>query len=245
MDYFLSAEVMESAGADEHYCEKLVRLPIGVFYYERPILPAKFKTRGELGLPEERHIYMCPMKLQKMHPDFDEAISRILQIDSNGVVVFFEDNKYPFWKTMLAKRFEETIPEEVRERILFLPWINEYTDFISANAVANVVLDPFHFGIGSTAIATFAVGTPIVTKPEEFLRGRVGMGYCKMMDLPECIAENTEAYARLAVEIATDQGLCQRIKAKILANNHVLYENLQPVDDLADFICSLTGQLAK
>ena len=241
MDYFLSAEVMESAGADEHYVEKLVRLPIGVFYFERPILPATFKTRGELGLPEDRNIYMCPMKLQKMHPDFDEAISRILQIDSNGVVVLFEDNKYPFWKTMLAKRFEETIPVEVRERIFFLPWINDYSDFISANAVANVVLDPFHFGIGSTAIAIFAVGTPIVTKPEEFLRGRIGMGYCKMMDLPECIAENTEAYARLAVEIATDQGLSQRIKAKILANNHVLYENLQPVDDLADFICSLTG----
>jgi predicted O-linked N-acetylglucosamine transferase (SPINDLY family) len=240
MDFFLSNAPMELAGADEHYSEKLVRLPMGVFYFERPVLPARFKTRDELGLPEGRHLYMCPMKLQKIHPDFDEAISRILQIDGNAVVILFEDHAYPYWKKELLKRFEKTIPRDVRERILFLPWINEYTDFISANAAADVVLDPFHFGIGSTIAATFAVGTPIVTKPGGFMRGRVGMGLCKMMDLPECIAEDTESYARLAVEIATDQSLREGIKAKILANNHVLYENPQPADDLADFFCSLT-----
>ena len=34
--------------------EKLVRLPIGVFYFQRPTLPTTYKTRGEVGLPEER-----------------------------------------------------------------------------------------------------------------------------------------------------------------------------------------------
>lgn len=184
---------------------------------------------------------MCPMKLQKMHPDFDEAISRILQIDNNGVVVLFEDHQHSAWKAMLTKRFEKTISDDVRERILFLPWINVYADFVSVNAAIDVVLDPFHFGIGSTIIATFAVGTPIVTKPGEFLRGRVGLGLSKMMDLPECIAEDTEKYARLAVEIATNQSLREKIKVKILANRHVLYNNLQPVDEMTDFICSIAG----
>lgn len=55
------------------------------------------------------------------------------------------------------------------------------------------------------------------TIPGEFLRGRVGMGFCEMMDLSECIAVDTEEYARLAVEIATDQSLRERIKTKILA----------------------------
>ncbi|MDP2829657.1 MAG: tetratricopeptide repeat protein, partial [Sulfuricellaceae bacterium] len=239
IDYFLSADLMEPSDATKHYSEKLVRLPRGVFYFERPTLPTTLKTRSELGLPERRHIYMCPMKLQKIHPDFDEAISRILQIDSNGVVVLFEDHQHPSWKALLEKRFDETILGDERERILFLPWINEYADFISANAVADVVLDPFHFGIGSTIIATFAVGTPIVTKPGEFMRGRVGMGFCKMMGLMECIAEDTEGYAQKAVAIASDKLMREKISAKILNNSHLLYENKQPVNDFADFLVSL------
>ncbi len=241
MDYFVSAEIMESLNADEHYSEKLVRLPTPLTYFARPVLPTVFKTRHELDLPDARHLYMCPMKLQKIHPDFDEAITRILQLDANGVVVLFEDNTWQFWKVALAKRFEETIPTEVRERVIFLPWLKNSVDFISAIAIADVVLDPFNFGIGSTAAMTSVTGTPLVTKVGEFMRGRVGVGYCKMLDITECIAEDAESYARKAVEIASDRILRKKISTKILKNNSVLYENLQPIEEFVDFIDSLAG----
>ncbi len=245
LDYFLSTDSMEVAAADEHYSEKLIRFPVGIFHFDRPKLPSRFKTRGELGFPTVGHIYMCPMKLQKIHPDFDEAIQRILQIDSNGFVIFFQDHQLPCWHEMLRQRFEMTISDEVRGRVLFLPWITDYADFISANLVADVVLDPFHFGIGSTVIATFAVGTPIVTKPSDFLRGRVGLGFCKMLDLPECVAEDVEGYARTAVQIATNPVQRQEIQARILSNNNRLYQNLQPVRDLIQFFLEIVQGLPK
>ncbi|MFZ4478458.1 MAG: tetratricopeptide repeat protein [Rhodoferax sp.] len=244
MDFFMSIDSMESENADEHYSEKLVRFRNGLSYFERPPMPTRFKTREELGFPTVGHIYMCPMKLQKIHPDFDQAIERILQIDVNGVVVLFQDHQVPNWHVMLAQRFERTISSDVRNRILFLPWIIDYFDFISANLVADVVLDPFHFGIGSTVIATFAVGTPIVTKPSDFLRGRVGLGFCKMLELPECVADSTEEYARRAVQIATDPVLRQGIQAKILANGSAIYQNLQPVSELVGFFENAINGLA-
>jgi protein O-GlcNAc transferase len=243
MDYFLSSGWMESSDADEHYSEKLVILSRPISYFSRPALPALLKSRSELGLPDDQHIYLCPMKLQKIHPDFDEAIFRILQIDANGVVVLIEDDKFSSWKTALVKRFKKTIPLEVQERILFLPWLKTPTDFISAVASADVILDSFHFGIGSTAMITFATGTPFVTRTGEFMRGRVGTGYCLMADLQECIAEDTETYAQKAVQIASNQILRDTIRAKILKNSHVMYENLQPVENLTDFFCSLTNSL--
>jgi len=245
MDYFLSTDLMEPDDADAHYSEKLVRFPMPPVYFHRPVLPVKFKSRYELGLPEGRHIYMCPMKMQKLHPDFDEAITRILELDDNGVVVLFEDLQFPSWKTALEKRFEKTIPSAVRLRIIFLPWLKENTDFVSAIAAADVVLDPFHFGIGSTAAVTCVTGTPLVTKAGEFMRGRVGAFYCKLLDLEECIADDTESYARIAVQIASDPSLRDTIHAKILKNNHTLYDDLRPADDLANFFCSLTDQLEK
>lgn len=243
MDYHLSSALTEPADADKHYNEKLVRLPIGLFYYERPVVPAVFRTRAELGLPESGHIYSCPMMLQKIHPDFDEAIARILQLDPNGYVVLFQDDTRTTWKGLLERRFMQTIPEEARKRIIFLPWLRNYYDFVSVNALSDVVLDPFNFGIGTTAIATFSVGTPIVTRPGEFLRGRVGLGYCKLLDVMECVAADTEEYAKKAVAIATEPGLRETIKSRILANNPVLFENPQPIQDVTDFFLRL-GEVA-
>src|SRR5450759_2406115 len=68
-------------------------------------------------------------------------------------------------------------------------------------------------------------------KAGEFMPRRVGMEFCKMMDLPECIAEETGAYAQKAVQIASNQPMRDTINAKILKNRQVLYENLQPIDD--------------
>lgn len=239
IDYFLSTGKLEPVGAEAHYSEKLVCLPKLLVYFTRPTLPATLKTRVELNFPDGRHIYICPMKLQKLHPDFDEAITRILQIDENGVVVLCEDDFWAYWKTALMARFESSIPAEVRERIIFLPWFKSRTDFISAIAASDVILDPFHFGIGSTAAMTFVTGTPLVTRTGEFMRGRFGAYFCEMMGTTECITVDTEAYARKAVEIASDRLLRERISAKILKNNSVLYENMQPVEDFVNFLYSL------
>jgi protein O-GlcNAc transferase len=241
MDYFISCDLMEPSDADEHYSEQLVRLPKPLFYFPRPTLSGTPKTRHQLGLPENQCIYMVPMKLQKMHPDFDEAIARILQLDNNGTVVLFEDIHEPFAKRILIERFKKTLPSEIQDRIIFLPWLNS-SDFACAIAIADVILDPFHFGIGSTAFVLFVTGTPLVTKPGEFMRGRVGTGFCQMLDITECIAKDTEDYAQKAVKIANDKVFREKISAKILQNNAVIYENLEPIEDFISFLGSLTDQ---
>ena len=244
MDYFLSSALAEPENGDAHYSEKLVRLPIRPAYFERPHLPAIFKTRKDLGLPEYGRIYTCPMKLQKIHPDFDAAITRILQLDSDGYVVLFEDQTHTNWKALLEKRMQQTLPEKVRNRVLFLPWVHDSADFISLNKASDVVLDPFHFGIGTTAIATYSVGTPVVTLPGEFLRGRIGLQFCKLLEVPECVASDPEDYARKAVAIASDPVLREEIKSKILANNSILFGNPQTIEDMENFFLGLKPQLS-
>jgi predicted O-linked N-acetylglucosamine transferase (SPINDLY family) len=178
------------------------------------------------------------MMLQKIHPDFDEAVARLLQADPSGYVVFFE-HEYAGWEKDLRRRFDRTIPMPQRERVLFLPWIKDYTDFVNLNALADVVLDPFHFGIGSTAIATFAVGTPIVTLPGEFMRGRVGLFYSHLLDVPEFVAVDVDDYVAKALRLATDREWRARVSEKIKAGRHLFYENQNAIDDLAKFFVGL------
>lgn len=236
IDYFISADLAETPDADQHYSEKLVRLPFGMFYFVRPALPVTFKSREQLGLPENGHVYLCPMTLHKLHPDFDDAMARILLLDPSGHVILIADKKFSAWQQIIERRFDKTVPQSVRSRIKFLPWVTDPLDFISLNKAADVVLDSFHFGMGTTAIVTCSVGTPYVTKPSEFMRGRVGLFYAKIMDTMECVAQSCEEYAQKAVAIASDKELRQRIQSKILANNHVLFENKLAITDTVEFL---------
>nr|WP_316640671.1 tetratricopeptide repeat protein [uncultured Roseateles sp.] len=233
MDYFVSSALCEPEHGQDHYTEKLVSMAGLTVVYQHPVIPEIMKTRHDFGLPLTGALYVCPMMLQKIHPDFDEAVARILEADPDGHVVFFE-HKNARWHAALQQRLDSSIPSALRSRVIFLPWLVEYADFIAINALADVVLDTFHFGIGSTAIATYAVNTPVVTWPGAYARGRAALAYCNMLELPECVASDLDDYAAKAVALARDKPLREQVKSKIVANKNRLFDNKDPVKDYAD-----------
>jgi protein O-GlcNAc transferase len=241
IDYFLSPAVAEPDDAQSHYSETLVRLMNGGFYFARPQLPTTMKSRAELGLPLTGKIYLCPMMLQKIHPDFDGIISNILSLDEESHVVLFESPHHSRWNELISARLDHALPADNRARAMLHPWVASPDDLALIISIADVVIDPVHFGIGSTAIPVFSVGTPLVTWPGEFMRGRVGFAYCKMLDTMECVAENFDDYALKAVEIANNHSLRLKLKNKILANNHIIFENTGAASELAAIIENLVS----
>lgn len=241
IDYFLSLDQLEPTDADTHYSEKLVRLGSAGFALRPRTLPSTWKSRTELGLPPEGNLYVCPMKLQKLHPSFDEAIAKLLENDSSGYVILFQDHLYAAWFAKIKARLELAIKNAVdRERVIFIPWIANEADFLAVNREASVVLDPFHFGIGTTAAFTVAVGTPLVTLPGTYMRGRVGYALCKTLQIPECIAENVSDYVKKTVQIAQDGKLRQSLSQRIRDNSHKLYEDRLQISSAEAFLRSLT-----
>jgi predicted O-linked N-acetylglucosamine transferase (SPINDLY family) len=226
MDIYLSSALGEYPGSQRHYSEQLVALDPGTASYSRPALPERYKSRVELGLPVSGHLYVCPMMLQKIHPEFDDAVAQILSLDEQGHVVFF-DHPHAGWERDLRARLMRRLGERLGQRLHFLPFVRDRNDFAAINLHASVVLDPFHFGIGSTAITTFAVGTPVVTWPGEFLRGRGAFIYAQLLKVPECVAESRQQYPALAVRIASDSALREDLKRRILEHADSFYESEQ------------------
>lgn len=74
------------------------------------------------------------------------------------------------------------------------------------------------------------------------MRGRVGLFYANILDVMECVAVDTEDYARKAVAIATNPAQREGIRSKMLANNHVLFENPEAITDVADFFSALAAK---
>ena len=231
IDYFISSQLYETAESDQHYSEKLIQLPSLNTYYYHPITDyyqqQRTKDKGQ------RTTYLCPQSLFKLHPDFDPILAEILRQDPHGQLHLLS-GLYPAWNELLLQRFRRTMPDVI-QRVEFVPRLTQ-PEFLQLLATADVILDTIHFCGGNTSLEAFAVGTPIVTMPSGYLRGRLTYGFYQKMELLDGVAMNPADYVAIAVKLGTDPAYRAHLKAEILARNHLLYEDLTTVHELEQFL---------
>jgi predicted O-linked N-acetylglucosamine transferase (SPINDLY family) len=232
IDYFISSEHLEPQGADSHYSERLVRLHrLPGYYYARPTVPSS-KLREDFSFDETKNTYLCPQTLFKFHPDFDEVLAAILRSDPHGQIAIVEA-QHEHWTHLLMRRFQRTIPDEM-DRIRLLPRQN-LSDFYQLLSSVEVILDTLHFTGGTTSYMALAMGTPVVTLPGQFMRGRMTLGCYSQMGMMDCVVSSRDEYVELAVRLGTDPTYRASVKHKILSSNQVLYEDAAAVRELEGF----------
>jgi predicted O-linked N-acetylglucosamine transferase (SPINDLY family) len=239
IDYFISSEDLEPAGADAHYTERLARLPGLANYYFRPEPSTSVRSPAEFGLPEDAHVYACLQSLFKLHPDDDDLWAEILRRDPQSRLVLLEGN-FTNWTRLARARFARSIPD-VADRIVFISH-QPPAEFSRLLSLVDVLLDPLHFGGGDTSYQSFAVGTPVVTLPGGFLRSRITYALYRAMGLDECVATSAADYVERAVRLGTDREHRERVRAKILAANHAVYENPAAVEYFENFLLDAVGK---
>ena len=234
VDWFVSNDLYETAAAQPHYSEQLFLLhDLGsLAYYYKPALPPAAKTRAAFGLAEDRPLYLCPQNLFKVHPDMDDLIAGILRRDPCGVVVLVE-GRVRNWTQLLRRRWQSTMAD-VQARIVFVPRMRD-DDFLNLVALADVMLDTVHFNGMNTSLEAFAVGTPVVTLPGAFQRGRHTQAMYRKMGLDDLVAGDAQAYVESSVRLANDAGWRQAVSARIRAGSDVLFEDAAVVREFERF----------
>jgi predicted O-linked N-acetylglucosamine transferase (SPINDLY family) len=227
MDWFVTSEVMDPPGNEAHYSERLFRFDHPGVCYDRPAKPAK--GREALGLPEAGRLYVCPQTMFKLHPDFDRLLAAILRRDPGGRVVFIENR--PDWRRVLQARFATSMPD-VAERVMFVPPL-VVEDYLGLCAAADVMLDVPQFAGGNTTLEGLAMGTPIVTLPSRFARGRLAAALLGRAGLDWGVAADEADYVDKALAIAADPAPWRR---KVEADAPALYQDRARVKEFADFL---------
>jgi protein O-GlcNAc transferase len=232
MDYYVSSELLETEEAADHYTEKLVKLKTLPTYCYRSSLQPSAKTRDDFGLPGDRPVYLCAQNLLKLHPDFDASLAEILRRDPHAELVLCE-GRFRHWIGRLRNRFSATMPD-VLDRIRFLP--NQApADFFSMVAACDVVLDTFYCGGGATTYDALTLGTPIVTWPTAFMRGRITYGCYQKMGVLDCVASDPEQYVKIAVRLGTDREYRESVRGRIAETSRVLFDDAEAVAELEQF----------
>lgn len=236
MDYYLSATSNEPEQADANYTEKLIRLNrLPCFYHQAPASSTPTLSKAELGLPQSGTLYGCPQNLFKLHPDFDAVLAAIAAGDPSGHLLLPE-GKYPAWTELLKARWAKTFPL-LLDRAIFLPRM-PWDRFMAVMAQMDVLLDPLHFGSGNTLYDAMVTGTPVVTWPGRFARGRNVAAAYRQMGLADApIASSIEEYAALALALGSDPARRHALRvASLEAASRDLFEDMQAVREFEAFL---------
>jgi predicted O-linked N-acetylglucosamine transferase (SPINDLY family) len=202
IDYFLSSAAIEPLGADRHYTERLIRLTHLPCHYLPPPFPATVSPPSSWGLPETGTLYACPQSLFKLHPEFDAVLAEVADRDPQGHIVFLE-GRDEVQTNRLRDRWARRHPILI-DRVIFLPR-QSFSRFMELVGCVDVLLDPIHFGSGNTMYEAMCHGTPIVTWPGCFMRGRIVAAAYAQMDIVDApVVERIADYAAMAVSLGRD-----------------------------------------
>ncbi|MBI1756986.1 MAG: YkgJ family cysteine cluster protein [Fimbriimonas ginsengisoli] len=191
MDYYLASDLMEPANGDEHYMEKLVRLPgTGVTYQKRLLTPST-KTPAELGVPEGGYLLFCQLPL-KQTPVYDFLLEEIAARSEKRLVFLSASpsGRASLLQERIAKRCSN---------VLFLPR-QPMPDYLRILQLADASLDCPAWSGGVTTIDAITMGTPTVTLPGEFMRGRMSLAFLTQAGAPGLVAKDAADYIELALD---------------------------------------------
>lgn len=237
IDYYISAKEFEPPKADDYYSEKLVSLPnLGCYYSARNVTPAT-PDLSSYGIDMTSPIIICPGTPFKYAPEHDKAFISIAKKLSACQFIFFQNQESYLsaaFKARLAKAFElENL--NMSDFVRFIPW-QKMEAFYGLMHKADVFLDTIGFSGFNTAIQAIECGLPIVTREGLFLRGRLASGILRRMGMTQLIANNEEEYINLVVKLVQDSVFRQVIQEKIIANRSILFDDLEPIKALEQFL---------
>jgi predicted O-linked N-acetylglucosamine transferase (SPINDLY family) len=232
IDVFLTCEEMEPVNFREHYTERVIMLPKLGTRYLSPQIPPPLR-RQQMGLPEQRTLYLVPQTLFKLHPDTDSILVEIVRRDPEALFVLFELSP-PSPIVRVNERLMQALAPVSREPRRHLHWFAECSrdNYLRINLACDVMVDGLHWSGGNTALDALHCGLPVVTCPGPYMRGRQSAAMLRALDCAELIVQSPEALAHMAVTVAHDSQLHASLVARIRARLPDLTQSDAPLKAL-------------
>ena len=226
--YFLGAEGMEPKGNERHYSEALIRLPGTGLNYETPaalhdgeLLFDKFQ------LPRDRPIVTSLQSTFKYLPRNDWTFAEIAARHPEAFIVLVGHMGHGGIGARLFERLRPHFEKrnlKLEDQLCILPRL-DYGDFMGLFAIAHHTIDTIDWNGGNCSMQSLSLDCPVITFPTEFMRGRHTVAMLDVLDLPELVAADREAYVQLSVRLMQDEVFYRDVRQRIIERKQRLFHD--------------------
>jgi protein O-GlcNAc transferase len=247
LDFFLTSDLMEPADAQEHYTERLVRLPNLSVYCEPPEHPSESMTREDLGLRPDAMVYWCSQAIYKYLPQFDQVFPRIAREVGDCQFTFIRFPGAAHVTELLRRRLDLAFAAyglKAADYCVVLPRLDQ-DRYAAAASCCDVVLDSIGWSGCNSSLECLAHDLPVVTLPGTLMRGRHTGAILEMMGVPDTIARTIDEYVATAVRLARDAQWRTALRGAIAEGKHRVYRDRACIAALEDFLDAQTRRPAR
>jgi protein O-GlcNAc transferase len=238
LDFFLSSEMMEPADAQNHYSERLVRLPNLSIFYAPPDRQPVAVTRADLGLRPGATLYWCSQAIYKYLPQFDQVFPRIAREVGDCQFTFIRFPGAAHVTELFRERLDAafaTFGLRAESYCVILPRLDP-DRYAAAAACCDLALDSIGWSGCNSTLECLARDLPVVTLPGAFMRGRHTAAILEMMGVTDTIARTIDEYVSVAVRLARDVDWRTTVRRAIAQCKHRVYRDRACIAALEDFI---------
>jgi predicted O-linked N-acetylglucosamine transferase (SPINDLY family) len=175
----------------------------------------------------------------------DRHFAALLARDPGAVLLFFQGFSRGSTQAF-ADRLQRAFAAQglaPRGQVKFLPRLPG-DGFRRVLAACDVVLDTFGWSGGNTTLDALAAGTPVVTVPGRFMRGRQTAAMLRIVGLGSLVADSAEAWVADSHAIAHDAARVAELRAAITAGRGALFDRPEPVAAYQDTLLRLALEAA-
>lgn len=204
-DYIIGDPFSIPPALEHGYTEKVARLPHTLQVASRKLAPAaRTLTRADQGLPEDAFVICNFGSFSKLQPHLFVAWMRILHALPNAVLWMARTHRTPVqaFDRLRAIAREQGVRDE---QIIFSEPLSR-EEHLLRYKLADLALDTYPQGSGTTAIEALWMGCPMVSMAGagETLAIRMAGGILNAVGLPHLVTDNLTDYENLVVALGRE-----------------------------------------
>jgi len=242
LDYFLGSDLMEPKDAQDHYTERLIRLPNLSFHYEPTGAAATPTSRSDLQLRPGTLAYWCGQSLFKYLPQYDQVFPRIAREVGDCQFVFVGHHASAEITALFRQRLEKAFASHglaAADHCVFLPRLDPDA-FAAVIGCCDVILDSIGWSGCNSTMEGLPHHLPVVTMRDGLMRGRHTTAILTMMGVTDTVADSVDEYVSMAVRLAKDADWRNDMKARMAAGRSAVYGDRACIEALQAFLLQVT-----
>jgi len=190
----------------------LIRLPRTAWCFSAPAndVPLVRQSVGD----SKQITFGCFNNLSKITPEILELWAQILQ-QTPGSKLLIKAKALAC--DMVARRIQQIMESAgvPAKRLELQSWQNSYGDHLTSYHRVDIALDTFPYHGTTTTSEALWMGVAVVTLAGATHVSRVGVSLLSNVGLPELIADGSQQYVRLAVDLAKDTNRLNQLRLSL------------------------------